>query len=268
MNRNFKTIHQKKSLGQVFLNQQWPVQRVIDKLESLRVTRVLEIGPGGGALTKQLVLNGFKVTALEKDHRFVEFLNDWAHKEQQNLEIIQGDCLKFDLAEWLLNSKESTAIVGNIPYNISSPILLWALPHIRQIKGMMFLVQLEFAQRLVARTSTSDYGSLTVYTHLRAKIHLEAKVDRKCFTPVPRVDSALVSLSAAPIEYPQELLQKVETVTRTSFMQRRKMLRNGVRQWIQHIEDRESPIDLNRRPETLTPEEFIELTNFIYPPKP
>lgn len=259
---------QKKSLSQVFLKTEWPVQRVVEKLREWHITRVLEIGPGGGVMTRLLLENPWKITAIEKDGRFVERLQDLYDTRQKeypgSLEILHEDILKFDLGAWLDRSQEPTAVIGNIPYAISSPIVLWVLPHLQKLKGVEFLVQLEFASRLAGAVNSKDYGSLSVYTQLRAQVSLECKVERSCFTPVPKVDSALVVLKARPQTLSEEFMLKVETVTRASFTQRRKKLRNAIRPFLSEERLSQCPIDLNRRPDSLRPEEFVELARFIY----
>lgn len=259
---------QKKSLSQVFLKTDWPVKKVVERVQQLNATRVLEIGPGGGVLTRALMEKPLKVTAVEKDGRFVEKLQDYFGSQQSTaqgaIDIVHQDVLRFDLEAWLNASNEPTAIVGNIPYAISSPIVMWLLPHLHRIKGSMLLVQLEFAARLAGAASTKDYGSLSVYTQLRSQVTIDCKVDRTCFTPVPKVDSALVSLKARAQAIPDDLLMKTETVARASFTQRRKKLRNAIRQFLDEDKMNNCPIDLNRRPDSLRPEEYLELTRFIY----
>ena len=229
-------IRQKKSLGQVFLNTDWPVKRLVSTIESWGVKRVLEIGPGPGILTKTLLQAGFEVTAVEKDTRFSEKLADFYETHQSsfktNLEIVNIDVLKFDLEHWLSQSPLPTAIVGNIPYNISTGILTWVLPHLQDIKGAEFLVQLEFASRVAGQAGTKDYGSLSVFSQLRAKVSIDCKVERACFRPIPKVDSALLLLQSRTNHYDDQLLAKVEQVARTSFTQRRKMLRNAIKQFL------------------------------------
>lgn len=259
---------QKKSLSQVFLKTEWPVVKLVEKIREWHISRVLEIGPGGGILTRALLENPWKVTAIEKDERFVEKLQDAYNVRKDEyagtLEILHDDILKFDLGAWLAQSNEPTAVVGNIPYAISSPIVLWVLPYLQQLKGVEFLVQLEFASRLAGAVNSKDYGSLSVYTQLRAQVSLEAKVERSCFTPIPKVDSALIVLKAKPQHLSEELMRKVETVTRASFTQRRKKLRNAIRQFLSEEQLANCPIDLNRRPDSIRPEEYVELTKFIY----
>lgn len=259
----------KKSLGQVFLKTTWPGQRVVEQLKKWHVTRVLEIGPGGGILTRALLEAGLKVTAVEKDDRFAERLADYwqqqAPGEKADFTIVNDDVLKFDLAAWLAESGEPTAIVGNIPYNISTPILMWLMPHLTLLNGVIFLVQLEFAMRLAANPGSKSYGSLSVFAQLRAKVAFDCKVPRNCFQPVPKVDSALVSLSQNNRQLPPKTLIRIEHVTRLAFQQRRKKLSNAIAPLADKEVMARCPIDLGRRPETLSPEEFYQLAKYFYP---
>lgn len=259
---------QKKSLSQVFLRTDWPVLRVAEGIEEWGISRVLEIGPGGGILTRALMAKPWKLTAVEKDERFVEKLTDYfkvsAAEYSGQFQIINEDVLRFDLGSWLRSSKEPTAIVGNIPYAISSPIVLWLLPYLQSVKGVKLLVQLEFAQRLAGVAGTKDYGSLSVYTQLRSQVTIDCKVERICFTPVPKVDSAIITLKPRADLLSDELLRKVEKVCRGCFAQRRKKLRNPLKQFVMDDRLDNCPIDLNRRPDALRPDEYLELTRWIY----
>lgn len=256
-------IRQKKSLGQVFLKATWPLQRTVETLKDWGVTRVLEIGPGGGVLTRALLDGGFKVTAVEKDTRFAEQMHISALLSEGRLTIVNEDILKFDLGAWLDESKETTAVVGNIPYYISSPITLAVLPFLDRLAGVFLLVQLEFAERLAAKPGTKDYGSLSVFTQLRADVALAGRVDRTAFKPVPKVHSALVALRQRSEKLAPAVLDQTEKVTRVAFQMRRKKLRNAVGQFLEPEREASCPIDLNRRPDVLTPEEYVELARFL-----
>ncbi len=265
-------IRQKKSLGQVFLNTDWPVRKVVDKMSEWKVKRVIEIGPGPGILTRALLDAGILVTAVERDDRFVERLHDYrnlAHPDlAARLEIVGEDILKFDLESWIDHSHEAAAVVGNIPYNISSPIIMWSLPYLDRLKGVNFLTQLEFATRLAGQVGTKAYGSLSVFTQLRSLVSIDCKVERTCFNPVPKVDSALVTLRPRTEKLSPKKLRAVETITRSAFTQRRKILKNAVKQYLaDEAMIAQCPIDLNRRPDSLRPEEYIELANFIFSKK-
>ncbi len=262
-------IRQKKALSQVFLKVDWPVTHVADGVREWGARRVLEVGPGGGVLTRALMKSPIQLTAVEKDDRFAAKLDEYFKlmkgDYQGQLEVINQDVLKFDLKQWLSESNEPVALDGNIPYAISSPIVLWLLPHLSELKGVKLLVQLEFAERLAGVAGTKDYGSLSVYTQLRSEVTIDCKVDRFCFSPVPKVDSAIVTLKARSENYSEEFLKKVEKVCRVCFTMRRKKLKNAIKTFISDEERLAScPIDLNRRPDALTPEEYLVLARFIY----
>lgn len=265
--RDRDDLRQKKALGQVFLKTDWPVLRMVQKLEDLKIVRVLEIGPGGGILTRELLAKGFKVTAIEKDDRFAaklaEFKQARAADAPGSLDIVNEDILRFDWEGWLAASGERSAVIGNIPYNISSPILLRGLSITPNLPCMMFMTQLEFAQRVIARPNTKDFGSLTVYAQLRADITLEYKVERACFQPVPKVDSAVILILPKREQLSPEVLLQVEQVTRAAFTQRRKKLRNAVKQFLQNTGEEGCPVDLERRPDALAPREFVQLAQFL-----
>jgi len=256
-------LKQKKSLSQVFLKVTWPCEKVVSKLTSWSVSHVLEVGSGKGNLTDFLLNAGFKVTAIEKDTRFSDYLLERfsSHIKTEQLQIINQDFLKCNLENWheQLPKNSISAIVGNIPYSISSLILIKSLPMLQPIVGLIFLVQYEFAARLVARPNSKEYGSLSVFSQLRSHINLDHKVSKNCFSPVPKVDSAIVSFTPAPTKLPQDVLNSVEELTRLSFNQRRKMLRNSLKSKIKTVID----FDLNRRPETLSPQEFIALSQLL-----
>jgi 16S rRNA (adenine1518-N6/adenine1519-N6)-dimethyltransferase len=261
-------IRQKKALSQVFLKTDWPVHRVADGVAEWQISRVLEIGPGGGKLTRALMAKPWAVTAVEKDDRFADRLVDTFQAKDSDykgkIEVVNQDVLKFDLRSWLESSDQPTALVGNIPYAISSPIVMWLLPHISSVKGVKLLVQLEFAQRLAGAAGTKDYGSLSVYAQLRSQVTIDCKVERTCFSPVPKVDSAIVTLRPRNEPIADEDLRRVEKVARVCFTMRRKKLRNAIKTFLTEDRIEQCPIDPNRRPDALRPEEYLELARFIY----
>jgi 16S rRNA (adenine1518-N6/adenine1519-N6)-dimethyltransferase len=263
-------IIQKKSLGQVFLNTDWPVNKVVEQAHDLGIKRVLEIGPGNGILTEALSRDGIVVTAVEKDERFAARMIGLIDSGRLgNIEIVNTDILDFDLAAWInKNSGAPCGVVGNIPYNISTPIIMWLLPHLQQLNGAIFMVQLEFAQRIVAAPDGKDYGSLSVYCQLRANCEFNFKVEKTCFTPIPKVDSAVMTLRPrADDPTPGRLLQYTETICRVAFTQRRKKLRNAVKPFMRGRSEDDCPVDLNRRAETLSPKDFIRLAAFLFEDK-
>lgn len=256
---------QKKSMSQVFLNTDWPCLKTAEMIKALGVKSVLEIGPGAGVLTKPLIEAGLAVSAVEKDPRFAELLkiNFIKDIDQGKLNIILDDILEFPLLDWIEKAEKPLAICGNIPYHISSSIIFALLPHMPSVEGVFLLVQLEFAQRLASAPCSKNYGSLSVFTQLRAKAALEFKVEKQCFTPIPKVDSALVSLRPLDELLPDTLLAKVEKLTRRAFAQRRKKLSNSLAPILSPESLAACSLDLNRRPDHLSPEEFVLLTKTI-----
>lgn len=258
---------QKRSLGQVFLRTDWPARKVASIMRSHGVRSALEIGPGPGILTFCLLDEGFEVTAVEKDERFAEQLRDHAtHRGYgDRVAVESADFLRYDLEKWL-NPAVPQAIVGNIPYNISTPILMRTLPHLAQLAHATFLVQLEFGRRVSAHHGSKDYGSLSVFTQLRAQVTFESTVERTCFRPVPKVDSCLVTLRPRRDRPDARTLERVEVIAREAFTQRRKKLRNSIKRFLTDPTlENASPIDLTRRAETLSPGEFVQLARHLFP---
>ena len=256
-----KRLAQKKSLGQVFLSEDWPCRKMVQKLKDWKIQYVVEIGPGPGILTKHLLDAGIHVDAVEKDSRFAQILHD---KQWDRFNIHENDILKFPLQEWVEKHKgQRIAVCGNIPYNISTPILQKILDC--QIPAIL-MVQLEFAKRVVAPHGQKSYGSLSVYSQLRSRLHFEFQVPASVFRPQPKVESAVFSLQPDS-KYSQETLKAVEAVSMRAFMQRRKTLSNSLSMFLQqnNLNARDCPIDLKRRCETLSPEEFVKLAEFLNP---
>jgi 16S rRNA (adenine1518-N6/adenine1519-N6)-dimethyltransferase len=261
---------QQKSLSQVFLRSEEPLKKVSAELLSLGIRRVLEIGPGGGVLTKELVKSGFQVTAIEKDSRFAEHLaQEFRHIEAPkgaSLQLVNQDFLKYPVEEWLAAEPSPNGIVGNIPYHISSAIIQKIVELQRtNLRAVILMTQKEFAQRLVAEPGSKDYGSLSVFIQLRMKIRILDIIPRHLFSPVPKVDSAL--FIAEPLEslLPPHELELVEKVARMAFSQRRKKLINSLAsfQALKSLDHATAPVDLNLRADALSPMEFHKLALWI-----
>lgn len=259
-------LSQKKSLGQVFLQEDWPCRKMVEQLVAWKVEQVIEIGPGLGVLTRLLLEAGINVLAVEKDGRFAERLSEAAKTFSYpgKLSVLNQDILKVDLAAWLKTPAGGVkAVCGNIPYNISSAILQWLLPSLQQLKGALLMVQWEFAQRVAATTNTKSYGSLSIFAQLRAKVKLEFKVARACFHPVPKVDSGVLSLLPLSQKEPEPVLRAVEQLTLKAFSQRRKMLSNSLSAFLDEATSKNFPLDLSRRCETVQPSEFILIAKYL-----
>jgi 16S rRNA (adenine1518-N6/adenine1519-N6)-dimethyltransferase len=253
-----------KTLGQNFLHDQNLARWIVDQAQITPDDHVVEIGPGLGALTRFLLEKGACVFAIEKDARLARFLR--SHFPGEKLVTLNSDALKFD--QRVLFAHRCVKLIGNLPYNISSPLLLKFLQYPTPISLSLLMLQKEMARRLSAAPSTHDYGALTLRAQLHHRVKYLRSVPATVFLPRPDVDSAVVRLEARdPIELPardDELLLKL---IRIGFSQRRKQLRKLLREYAGDWDAVASSldIDLNARAEELSLLQWIALANYIAP---
>lgn len=217
---SFKT---KKSLGQHFLTDNNIINKILKSVSAKDGDRVIEIGPGTGALTKWLVQQHKDVHAIELDDRAVTVLEN----ELEGLTIHQRDVLKVDWKELITDSGE-TFVIGNLPYYITSPILFSLLESREYFSEAILMMQKEVAHRLVALPSTKDYGILSVQTQLMSTPELLFDVSPNSFSPPPKVMSSVIKLT---FDKPKLSCsdKTLKTVVRTAFNQRRKKLSNSLK---------------------------------------
>jgi dimethyladenosine transferase len=254
-----------KTLGQNFLHDQNLARWIVDQAQVTSDDYVLEIGPGLGALTKFLLEKGARVLAVEKDKRLAHFLRERFADER--LEILNIDALKFDAR--VLFSHRRVKLLGNLPYNISSALLLKFLSHPSPISLWLFTLQKEMATRLSAQPSTHEYGALTLRIQLRHHVKYLRTLPATVFFPRPAIDSAAVRILPRDLRelppHDEELLVKL---IRLGFSQRRKQLRKLLRE---RVDDWDTlaghlSIDPKARAEELSLLQWIALANFIAPP--
>lgn len=256
--------HPRKRLGQHFLIDPNLLRKIIGLAEIQPSDSVCEIGPGGGALTGLLCQTAKQVLALEVDPRMVEFLKTEL-AGYANLEVQEQDALRYSFKDL----PDHTIVVANLPYNISTPIMFRLLEAQQKITRMVLTIQLEVAQRLVAKPSTKEYGVLSVMVQHLAEVTFGFKVSRKCFRPVPDVDSGVVRLEIRQDyqEKPEDLAHFQRTV-RAAFGQRRKTLMNALRsagiteECLSQAQE-ETGIALSRRAETVSVKEFRNLSSAL-----
>jgi len=254
-----------KTLGQNFLHDQNLVRWIVDQAHITPDDYVVEIGPGLGALTRLILQRGAHVLAIEKDTRLADFLR--AHFRHERLEILNMDALNFDRLS--LFAHRRVKLVGNLPYNISSALLLKFLGQPNPISLWLLMLQKEMAARLSASPSTHDYGALTLRVQLHHYVKYLRTVPATVFFPQPEVDSAVLRiLPRDPLELPQRDDRLLLKLIRAGFSQRRKQLRKLVRE---HINDwdtvsRRLNIAANARAEELSLLQWIALANSIAPP--
>jgi 16S rRNA (adenine1518-N6/adenine1519-N6)-dimethyltransferase len=252
----------RKRFGQHFLAPAW-ADKVVRAIEPRPSDHFLEIGPGPGALTFPLAARAAHVTAIEIDRDLAARLQP---QLPRNVEIVVGNVLDVDLVPFLANGP--LRIAGNLPYNISSPILfrlLAAAKSSTELVDATVMLQLEVAERLVARPSTKEYGVLTIFTTVQADVKRVLTLPPGAFRPAPNVQSAVVRLTFKPSVVPAGQEALFEKMVRTMFMQRRKTLGNALRPFSDPLGRSavdtlaEADIDPVRRPETLSTPDLLRL---------
>ena len=251
----------RKRFGQHFLHDRNIIERILRAIDPRPGQNLLEIGPGQGALTYPLLQRCERLIAIELDRDLVPILEKHAQGLGQ-LEVINADILKFELKS--IATQEKFRLVGNLPYNISTPLMFHLLESAPLIKDMHFMVQKEVAQRIVARTGDASYGRLSVMLQLQCSCQYLFDVAPGCFKPPPKVDSAVIRL--IPLEKPaQDIddLARFSNIVQAAFGQRRKTISNSLKS----ILDRETiiacGIDPGLRAENLDIADFAKLSRAL-----
>ncbi len=251
----------KKRLGQHFLTDRALLGRIAEALGATRDDTVIEIGPGRGALTEQLLARAGRVIAIELDRELAPMLAArW--KDEPRFRMVEGDVLDQDLGAL---AGGDYLLAGNVPYNITTPILFHAMIRPRPLRAV-YLVQKEVAERITAPPGSEAYGALSVNVQAIAKAELLFGVKAKAFTPPPKVDSALIRISArATTLLADEEEEPFRVMVQAAFGLRRKQMRRvmrTVRGWSAEQADAvlaAAGVDPEARPETLSDEEFLRV---------
>lgn len=250
----------RKRFGQNFLKDQSVLNDIVTAISPQKTDCLLEIGPGMGAMTENLLAYLDRMDVIELDRDLVTFLKK--RFPANKLTIHQGDALSFDFTTLGASRENKWRIVGNLPYNISSPLLFHLMQYADCIEDQHFMLQREVVERMVAEPGSKAFGRLSVMLQWQYDMELLFIVPPEAFDPMPRVDSAIVRM--IPKETPEicsiEALEK--TVTQ-AFSQRRKMLRNNLAPLFTEARLIELEIDPTRRPEDLSVEQFIRLANHL-----
>jgi 16S rRNA (adenine1518-N6/adenine1519-N6)-dimethyltransferase len=248
----------RKRFGQHFLRDTRIVQRIIDAFAPQSSDCVVEIGPGDGTLTRALAPRVARLYAIEIDRDLVARLGEQLG-DQTNVVIHQADALHFDLCQ-LASAAHKLRLIGNLPYNISTPLLFRLLAQSECIQDMCFMLQKEVVERLTAAPGSKAYGRLSVMIQWRCHTQRLFAVPPAAFSPRPKVESMIVYLE--PYVTPPIAVADEPTFTRVvaaAFAARRKTLRNALREMLSAEELRAAGIDPIRRGETLTVPEFAAL---------
>lgn len=257
------TAHQaRKRFGQNFLHDQQVIDRIIREIAPSPDDHLLEIGPGQGALTKQLAKSGARLDCVELDRDLAEHLRH-QYRDYGNVHIHQQDILKFDLNDLELDDKR-LRIIGNLPYNISTPVLFHLLKFYEKIEDMSFMLQLEVVERMAADVGDKDYGRLSLMLQYFCRAEKLFNVPPQAFTPQPKVNSAIVRLTPYP-EPPVKAknVECLKLVVRTAFNQRRKTLKNSLKTLISEDALSDLTINMKLRPENLSLTDYVKISDAI-----
>lgn len=267
----------KKSLGQNFLIDTNILNRIVDHAELTDHSGAIEIGPGIGALTEQLAKRAEKVVAFEIDQRLLPILEDTL-SPYPNVKVIHSDVLKADVRAVMkqeFEAQEDVMVVANLPYYVTTPILMKLLEERLPIRGIVCMLQKEVGDRISAKPGTKEYGSLSIAVQYYTKAEIVMIVPKTVFMPQPNVDSAVIRLTLhnePPVKVTDE--EFFFRVTRSSFAQRRKTILNNLTSQLPDGKQKKESIQAalqqagveeSRRGETLSIEEFAQLSNALYP---
>jgi 16S rRNA (adenine1518-N6/adenine1519-N6)-dimethyltransferase len=249
-----------KSLGQNFLRDENILHKIVESLDLHTGDVVVEIGPGLGALTKHLCEKPVKLIGIEVDERAVRLLQG---RFGERLDIIHRNVLEINLVDLAKHNGSKVHIVGNIPYYLTSEILFWLFDARTAVTDAMLMVQYEVAKRLIAPPKNKEYGILSIFTQFYTVCEMLFTVSRNCFFPKPEVDSAVVRFKFKE-QLPDCEEKLFRSIVRSTFGQRRKTLRNGLKSmgYGDSVLDQIS-FDLTKRPEDLGVDEFCFLTRIL-----
>jgi 16S rRNA (adenine1518-N6/adenine1519-N6)-dimethyltransferase len=257
-------MHQaRKRFGQNFLHDEGIIHVIVSLIGPSSDSAILEIGPGLGALTKPLLANLESLDLLEIDRDLVAY---WRKQQLPGLTITEGDALNFDFLAWARAKKSSGSkqikVVGNLPYNISSPLLFHLVGAATEIDEQVFMLQAEVVERMVADAGSSEYSRLSVM--LQARYHLEKLLDvpPEAFDPQPKVNSAVVRMiprsnfNASLAEW-----RALEKVVAAAFAQRRKMLRTNLQDYLGRLQLQED--ELIKRAQDISVARYLEWASVL-----
>lgn len=248
----------RKRFGQHFLHDQQVIERILQALDPQPGDRLIEIGPGQGALTWPLLRRCGQLTAIELDRDLIPLLERKSTRFGQ-LQLINADVLEFDFTS--LEAGKPLRLVGNLPYNISTPLMFHLLESIAQISDMHFMVQKEVAQRIVAEPGNGHYGRLSIMLQYQCECQYLFEVAPGSFTPPPKVDSAIIRL--IPRTSPEHDIgdyTNFSIVVQRAFSQRRKTLSNALKNTLSRDQIIACNIDPGLRAENLSLGDFAKLS--------
>ena len=252
----------RKRFGQNFLHDHGIIQRISQSINPRVGDHLVEIGPGQGALTEYMLAGAEELDVIELDRNLIPTLK-LRFGLNRNFRIHEGDALKFDFHS-LKTDERPLRIIGNLPYNISTPLIFHLLEHQNIISDMHFMLQKEVVLRLAAQAGDKHYGRLGIMTQYYCAVDYLFTVGPGAFKPAPKVDSAIVRLVPhKTLPHPCKDVNKLETVVRDAFSQRRKTIRNTLKKHLKSDELEALGIDPGARPEVLLLADYVRIADYL-----
>lgn len=255
----------RKRFGQNFLQDQGVIRQIIRSIAPHPSDHMVEIGPGLGALTEEILAEAGSLDAIELDRDLPPILRTKFFRYEDRFRIFEADAMKFDFKS-LREDDRQLRIVGNLPYNISTQLIFHLLGHAGDIVDMHFMLQKEVVDRLAAKAGENNYGRLGIMAQYYCQVEPLFVVPPEAFNPVPKVESAIVRLTPyQDLPFIAKDPQILKQTVKTAFAHRRKTLRNNLKELISTEQLELLKIDPSLRPERLSLQDFITIADFLTP---
>ena len=255
---NKLNIKPRKTLGQNFLIDTNISRKITKLVQGQLADPIIEIGPGTGSLTNELLKDNYRIKAVEVDKQLTHLLRE-RFGDVPNIEIINEDAMSFDYSQltgpwWIM--------VGNLPYNIGTRLLIKLITEVPQIHRYVIMLQDEVAERIVAKPNTKHYGSISVLFSLFTDSKLQFNVSKNCFEPKPKILSTVLTIQRETL-VDEEIRFKAFEISKIAFQQKRKKIKTALRDYIDQEKAEKLLLDLNSRPQELTPNDYLSIAESI-----
>ena len=255
---NKLNIKPRKTLGQNFLIDTNISRKITKLVQGQLADPIIEIGPGTGSLTNELLKDNYRIKAVEVDKQLSHLLRE-RFGDVPNIEIINEDAMSFDYSQltgpwWIM--------VGNLPYNIGTRLLIKLITEVPQIHRYVIMLQDEVAERIVAKPNTKHYGSISVLFSLFTDSKLQFNVSKNCFEPKPKILSTVLTIQRETL-LDEKIRFKAFEISKIAFQQKRKKIKTALRDYIDQEKAEKLLLDLNSRPQELTPNDYLSIAESI-----
>jgi 16S rRNA (adenine1518-N6/adenine1519-N6)-dimethyltransferase len=260
---NHESQHKaRKRFGQNFLIDYGIIRDIVRSVHPQKDDLIVEIGPGKGAITELLAAECDNLSVIELDRDLVPWLKVKFEKHP-NFQLFQADALRFDFRQ-LMKDEKPIRIVGNLPYNISTPLIFHLLTYADRVQDMHFMLQKEVVKRMAAGPGSGAYGRLGIMVQYYCQVENLFNVPPESFDPAPKVDSAIVRLIPhKQLPFVANNVKTLESLVNTAFQQRRKTLRNTLKKLLSEEQLASLPVDLSLRPENISLEDYVKMSNLL-----